>query len=140
MKHDMDALRAQLTAARQEYRDDLKLLRTRYGITPELRLEHVYGVLLHALNTLESEDPAALEAAVKAFKKLHRGMMQAVTWEYLEQTKQALQRIRKKNPQVFQQKLSLWNQASACFTNFNLPPGQSITLNYRKALKHLEGL
>lgn len=134
MNQSLERLRVDLAAARKDYLRDMKWLRQKFGIIPDPRPDQVKLGLWHALNALEKQDADSLDQAIKAFKKMHRGMMKETVWQVLEDSKRALKKLRSCDQDLFAQKLLIWNQASHYFTNFNTPPGQPLSTNYRKAL------
>ena len=140
MSSPTDALRAELQLARAAYLEEMQWLRDRFGVIPGNPQHQLGPTLWLALEALECGTPEAFAAALKAFRKLHRATIKGVVWEKLEETRRALEAIRREAPALFAQKRQLWNEASALFTNFNQPPGQSPTLNYRKALERLADL
>lgn len=135
-----DSLPAELRKARAAYLDDLQWLRDRFGVVPALPQHQVGPALWLALDALEDTRPESFTAALKAFRKLHRSTMKRAVWEVLEETRKNLLALRSEAPALFERKREVWNEASALFTNFNQPAGQSPTLNYRKALELLATL
>ncbi len=140
MTPEIDSLRIGLQQARAAYLDDMQWLRERLGVIPTVPHHLVGPALWLALDALESNVPPRFTAALEAFRKLHQSTMQQVAWQKLEETRKGLKSIRTEAPAIFARKLKVWNEASAFFTNFNQPPEQSPTLNYRKALELLATL
>ena len=126
------AARAALTAAREAYLKDMKWLRSRYGIIPEPEAHLVKGLLQTALAALEQDDLPALRHAVQSFDTFHKDILARVTWELLEQTKRSLKQLRESDPELFEEKLALWNAASWAFTTARF---RKITDKYREAIR-----
>ncbi len=126
------AARAALTAAREAYLKDMKWLRSRYGIIPEPEPHLVRGLLQTALAALEKDDLPALRQAVQSFDTFHKDILARVTWELLEQTKRSLKALRETDPELFEERLALWNAASWAFTTARF---RKITDKYREAIR-----
>jgi hypothetical protein len=109
-------VRAALTAAREAYLSDMQWLRDRYGIIPEPEPHLLKATLLSALAAVEHDDLPSLQRAVQGFDSLHRDILARITWELLEQSKRSLKGLRESDPELFEDKLKLWNKASWAFT------------------------
>ncbi len=127
-----DEARAALTAAREAYLKDMKWLRSRYGIIPEPEPHLVKGLLQTALAALEKDDLPALRQAAQSFDTFHKDILARVTWELLEQTKRSLKALRETEPELFEEKLKLWNAASWAFTTARF---RKVTDKYREAIR-----
>lgn len=127
-----DEARTALTAAREAYLKDMKWLRSRYGIIPEPEPHLIKGLLQTALAALEKDDVPGLQRAVQSFDTFHKDILARVTWELLEQTKRSLKALRETEPELFEEKLKLWNKASWAFTTARF---RKITDKYREAIR-----
>lgn len=114
--NDTAEARAALTQAREAYVQDMQWLRDQYGIIPEPEPHLLKATLRSALSALESDDLPSLQQAVESFDRFHRDILARVTWELLEQTKRSLKGLRVRDPELFEEKLRLWNAASWAFT------------------------
>ena len=129
-----------LAEARHDYLRDMKWMRARFGIIPEVHRSQLVGCLTAALDALESGTPEAGAAAVESFRNLHRAVMKEAVWHVLEQTKRTLKALRGSEPDLCAEKLELWNRASWLFTNFSVRQSRTVGGNYRKALDLLAGM
>ena len=124
--------RTALAEARSAYLNDMKWLRRRYGIIPDPEPHLLKGMLQASLNALEKDDLPSLQQAVQCFDTLHKDILARVTWDLLEQTKRSLKALREDEPELFEEKLRLWNQASWAFTTARF---RRVTEKYREAIR-----
>ena len=129
---DISEARADLTAAREAYREDMQWLRDNFGIIPEPEPHLLKATLRSALAALESDDEGDLRRAVGSVEQLHKDILARVTWDLLEQTKRSLKGLRASDPELFEAKLALWNAASWAFTTARF---RRVTEKYREAIE-----
>lgn len=124
--------REALTEARAAYLKDMQWLRSRYGIIPEPEPHLLKATLRAALAAVEQDDLPSLKGAVQGFEQLHKDILARVTWDLLEQTKRSIKALRESDPELFEEKLALWNKASWAFTTARF---RRITEKYREAIR-----
>lgn len=108
--------RKNLSSARNRYYDDMKWLRRKFGIIPEIESRAVKETLLVFLDAAEHNDASRLKTAVSGFEKLHKSVMIHVAWNMLEQTKLLLKQLKKENIALFEEKRKVWSKASWSYT------------------------
>lgn len=128
----MAEARAALTQAREAYRGDMQWLRNGYGIIPDVEAHVIKRVLLAALDALEKNDLPSLKSAVGSFETLHADIMARIAWDLLEQTKRSLKALQESEPELFEEKLRLWNKASWAFTTARFIKN---TAKYRESIR-----
>jgi hypothetical protein len=134
------ACKDEMAAARREYLKDMKWLRLKFGIIPEAKDYLTKDLLINCLDALEGGTDESFLESVKSFKNFHKLIMKQTAWNMLEHTKNSLKAIKDSEPDIFNEKIRLWNRASWLFTNFSVNQSRSVGGNYRKALKLLTEL
>ena len=127
-----DEARTALREARAAYRRDMEWLRDEYGIIPDPEAHLVKGLLQTALTALESDDASSLQGVTQSFDQFHKDVLARIAWDLLEQTKRSLKAVRETDPELFEEKLALWNAASWAFTTARF---RRVTEKYREAIR-----
>jgi hypothetical protein len=127
-----DEARAALTEARAAYLKDMQWLREKYGIIPDPEAHLIKGLLQTALSALETDDVSSLQRVTQSFDQFHKDVLARTAWDLLEQTKRSLKALRETDPELFEEKLALWNAASWAFTTARF---RRVTEKYREAIR-----